>query len=166
MPILVNGILYGDWPGNLVGHKHAGSQTLDLSTLKTAAIGDVDALLDHSTGGDDIITGPSPNVIGDASTIDDHAKGGNDTVTVSGFGSTVYGDARTMTDHGRGGDDTLTSHSRSAQVVGDAKEMDGHTRGTAVRHAACLRNSAHDEVASFGGGAGELGRPVFYAGAS
>jgi hypothetical protein len=37
---------------------------------------------------------------------------------------------------------------------------------TAVRHAACLRNSAHDEVASCGGGAGELGRPVFYAGAS
>ena len=38
--------------------------------------------------------------------------------------------------------------------------------GTAVRHAACLRNSAHDEFSSFGGGAGELGRPVFYAGAS
>jgi hypothetical protein len=37
---------------------------------------------------------------------------------------------------------------------------------TAVRHAACLRNSAHDEFSSFGGGAGELGRPVFYAGAS
>ena len=37
---------------------------------------------------------------------------------------------------------------------------------TAVRHAACLRNSAHDEFSSFSGGAGELGRPVFYAGAS
>ena len=36
---------------------------------------------------------------------------------------------------------------------------------TAVRHAACLRNSAHDEFSSFGGGAGERA-PVFYAGAS
>jgi hypothetical protein len=51
---------------------------------------------------------------------------------------------------------------------GQRAESGRHHRriATAVRHAACLRNSAHDEFSSFGGGAGELGRPVFYAGAS
>jgi hypothetical protein len=43
---------------------------------------------------------------------------------------------------------------------------DTRIKSTTVRHAVCLRNSAHGEFSSFGGGAGELGRPVFYAGAS
>jgi hypothetical protein len=107
MPIVVNDILYGDAVGSLVKHQHADSQTLDLSVVETATVGDVDALLDHSRGGDDTMIGEGFGLfsiltaIGDAFTIADHAKGGNDTITGSGFGVSIYGDATAMTGHGR-----------------------------------------------------------------
>ena len=139
MPIVVNGILYGDGVGNLKAHQHANSQTLDASLFNTVkTIGDVDALLDHSTGGNDFINvrymAPRTSLqsslaIGDAFKIEDHAEGGNDTIKTGGYGSTAYGDAQIMTGHGRGGSDVLTDSSYIANVFGDAERMDGHTRG-------------------------------------
>jgi hypothetical protein len=50
MPVLINDILYGDGVGSLTGHEHAGSQTFAPSNNADTIVGDVDALLGHSTG--------------------------------------------------------------------------------------------------------------------
>jgi hypothetical protein len=147
MPIVVNGILYGDGVGNLKAHQHANSQTLDASLFDTVkTIGDVDALLDHSTGGYDFINvrymAPRTSLqtslaIGDAFKIEDHAEGGNDTIKTGGYFSIAYGDAQILTGHGRGGSDVLTDSSYMANVFGDAERMDGHTWGGGQRHHYC-----------------------------
>jgi hypothetical protein len=127
--------VFGDTSGDLTDHTQAGGQTIELFGPDDL-VGDAAGLLDHSRGGDDILTRSfftDGTVIGDVLTMADHAVGGNDTVVSdSGKAGAAYavGDALNMSDHASGGDDDLSvSAPFQAGAWGDAQQMAGHAHG-------------------------------------
>src|SRR5438128_2249110 len=104
--------IYGDTPGTFDDHEVGGNQDIVLeNNIDGVAYGDADQMVDHSRGGDDMLTGgqfTTNTLYGDANAIRDHASGGNDTLIGVGLIDNLFGDAYTLSDHAAGGADTLT----------------------------------------------------------
>jgi len=124
---------FGDTSGTLNGLAVAAGQDLSQGARPDLAVGDANALLGRSVGGDDTVAGTLVSV-GDAFTLGQHARGGDDAVILTASFSSVigYGDAEVMRNWAVGGDDTVTGsgdvHS-DLHMFGDARTMSGHAVG-------------------------------------
>lgn len=93
-------------------------------------------LSDRDRGGDQTLTGPTPEpfilvrLVGDAEVLADRAQGGDDTIRTQGNRNVLIGDAQSMVDRARGGDDTLGGSGLSnTTLYGDAVEISGRAQG-------------------------------------
>lgn len=92
--------------------------------------GDAYALLNQSTGGDDLLQSGNDSyasylLYGDAGALLHNSRGGDDTLVGGDGNSLLYGDAISLPDSAQGGDDRLISGSGSDYMFGDAFWTEG-----------------------------------------
>lgn len=137
---LLQPIVFGDTPGSMSGHAHAGAQTVFVNSNPGSQtfVGDASTLLRYAIGGNDVLSsgGMAPNIlIGDAITMSGRSRGGDDDVHANSEPPpTALGDAVTMSSGARGGNDTVYAVGGrfgpdGGPAYGDAETMSDRAKG-------------------------------------